>query len=120
MINNWTVEARIYGDVEMRFTPSGKPVTQFRASVYHGKNEDGSYKPSTWINVVCWDKFAEIVNERGFESGDNVLVGGSVKMREWEKDGIKKSSLEVTCTNLLKIEWGTARVPKIADDELPW
>ncbi len=62
-------------DPEMRYTPNGKPVTNFSVAVsrkYNGK--DGKTVEKTkWFRVTAWDKLAELCNQY-LRKGRLVLV----------------------------------------------
>ena len=76
-------------DPEMRFTPSGIPVTEFSVAVNIGY---GDNKKTQWWSVTAWNKRAETCNEY-VKKGMRVLVEGRAEMQEWEKDGQHKSKL---------------------------
>lgn len=57
-----------------------------------GKNKDGSWKPSTWWNVVAFNDVAsQLAN---VSKGDKLIMVGRTETQEWTgKDGEKKSGL---------------------------
>lgn len=72
-------------DPEMRYTPSGKPVTSF--SVVTNRSwvtADGERRDETeWFNVVSWGNLAEICNQY-LRKGSKVYVEGHLQTRSWE------------------------------------
>lgn len=100
LINNVVISGRLGADTETRDV-SGKLVTNFRMAVYQGKD-----KPSTWIQVTCWEKTAEFC--RGITKGCEVIVEGALSTREYTtKDGVAKTSVEIRANRvhqLAKIE----------------
>jgi single-strand DNA-binding protein len=72
-MNQVIITGNLGRDPEMRYTPTGKAVTQFSVAVA-GYNKDS---PPTWFNVTCWDKQAEIAAEY-LRKGSKVLVTGSI------------------------------------------
>jgi len=59
-------------DPEMKYTPDGKPVTNFSVAV----NDDfGENKRTMWVRVGVWGKQAESCNEY-LKKGSKVLVEG--------------------------------------------
>ncbi len=77
-------------DPEMRHTQSGKAVCTIRIAVSNGKDRDPE-----WIDVVCWDKTAELVSQWK-KKGDQVAVEGRIQSREWDdKDGNKRRTTEI-------------------------
>ena len=74
-------------DPEMRYTPSGKPVTSFSlASSRSWTTPNGERREETeWFNVVAWGGLAEICNQKLFKS-QQVYVEGRLQTRSWEDD----------------------------------
>ena len=67
-------------DPEMRYTPSGKAVTEFSvASNDQYTNSDGeTVKVTTWFRCEAWGRQAEICNQY-LHKGSKVLVEGRLK-----------------------------------------
>ena len=64
-------------DPEMRFTPSGQPVTTLSVATnrrYNGSNGQ-PVKETTWFRITVWGKQAEACNEF-LHKGSKVLVEG--------------------------------------------
>lgn len=81
-------------DPDLRQTPSGVPVTNFRIAVSRRFRKDGE-QDADFISIVCWRSTAEFVTKY-FEKGRSILVCGQLQQRSWEdKDGNKRSTLEV-------------------------
>lgn len=98
------------GEPELRFTPSGLALFKFGLALYGGKNDDGTYKDSHWVNVVVWDEMAQNAAE-SIEKGDRVFVTGRIQQRRWETDdGDKRSMLQVTADEIgLSCRWTTVQ-----------
>ncbi|HUQ78162.1 MAG TPA: single-stranded DNA-binding protein [Patescibacteria group bacterium] len=94
-------------DPEMRYTPSGRPVTQFNVAVNQStKNQQtGEWVEATdWFRVSVWGDRAERAAET-FRKGNKVFVEGRFKTREFEgRDGQKRTSLELTADSLVNLE----------------
>jgi single-strand DNA-binding protein len=94
-------------DPEMRYTPSGRPVTQFNVAVNQStKNQQtGEWNEETdWFRVSVWGDRAERAAET-FRKGNKVFVEGRFKTREFEgRDGQKRTSLEITADSLVNLE----------------
>ncbi len=93
-------------DPEMRFTPSGNPVTSFRLAtsrVY--TTSDGERKQETeWFTIVAWKKLAENCNQF-LTKGQRVYVEGNLRTRNWEgRDGQKRTSVEVIANRVLFLD----------------
>ena len=88
---------------EMRFTPTGKPVTNFTlATNSKWTTNDGERREQTdWFGIVTWGRLAETCNQY-LVKGKLVYVEGRVSLRTWEKpDGSKGTSLEVVANRVL-------------------
>ena len=96
-LNKVLLIGRLGHDPEMRYTPSGKPLTKFRmASDRSWTTSDGEKKSETeWFNVVAWGKLAEICNQY-LKKGKQVYIEGRLHTRRWQDDkGINHSSVEI-------------------------
>ena len=88
---------------EMRFTPSGQPVTTLSVATnrrYSGANGQ-AVKETTWFRVTSWGKQAETCNQF-LHKGSKVLVEGRLTPdpetggpRVWETNGRHGASYEV-------------------------
>src|SRR6187402_1285432 len=94
-------------DPEMRYTPSGRPVTEFSVAVNQStKNQQtGEWVEATdWFRVTVWGDRAERTAEE-FRKGNRVFVEGRFRTREYDaKDGTKRTSLEITADNVIALE----------------
>lgn len=83
-------------DPELRYIPSGQAVTTFSMAMNRVYNDDSGNKKETvtFIRVVAWGKLAEICNEY-LKKGSSALIQGRLDSRQWEKDGVKRTSVEV-------------------------
>lgn len=88
-------------DPEMRYIPSGTPVTSFRIAVNRRyKQGDESKDDVTYIDIVVFGKQAESCSQY-LNKGDSVLVEGRLQERRWEgEDGQKKSKYEIVAQNI--------------------
>lgn len=94
-------------DPEMRYTPNGRPVTEFSVAVGHSK-PDGSGgwidEGTDWFRVTVWGDRAERTAEQ-FRKGNKVFVEGRFRTREFEgRDGQKRTSLEITADNVISLD----------------
>jgi single-strand DNA-binding protein len=91
----------------MRYTPSGRPVTQFNVAVNQStKNQQtGEWVEATdWFRISVWGDRAERAAEN-LRKGNRVFVEGRFKTREFEgRDGQKRTSLEITADSLVNLE----------------
>ena len=83
-------------DPELKQTPNGVPVTNFRIAVQRRfqKTSEGQ-SDADFINIVCWRQSAEFV-KRFFNKGRSILVCGQLQSRTWtDNNGQKRYTLEV-------------------------
>ena len=95
-------------DPEMRYTPNGRPVTEFSVAVTHSSRDQAtgewSDEATDWFRVTVWGDRAERAAEQ-FRKGNRVFVEGRFRTREFErKDGTKGVSLEITADNVIAFE----------------
>ena len=97
-INKVIIVGNLGRDPEMRYTPSGSPVTNFSVAVSRNwKSAEGEQREETeWFNVVCWNKLAEIANQY-LQKGRQVYIEGRLRTRSWDdqQSGEKRYRTEV-------------------------
>lgn len=107
-------------DPELRYLPSGQPVTTFTIAVNRTyTSSTGEKKEDTsFIRVVVWARRAEVCNEY-LRKGSPVFVEGRLQSRTWEaQDGTKHSSIEVVANNVQFLGRG-GRPAQEAEVQLP-
>jgi single-strand DNA-binding protein len=90
-------------DPEMRYTPSGNPVTSFpMATSRRYTDSSGERREETeWFRIVVFGKQAESCNQF-VTKGKQVYVEGRLRTRNWEgQDGQKRVSVEVMANRVL-------------------
>jgi single-strand DNA-binding protein len=114
-------------DPEMRYTPSGRPLTKFQMAVNRSwTSADGDKKSETeWFNIVAWGKLAEICNQY-LTKGRRVYIEGRLHTRTWQDDnGANHSSVEITANEMImldegSIEEGTSEQESPAKEDYPF
>ncbi len=92
-------------DPEIINLESGKTLAKFSIATNESyKNAQGEKVTDTqWHNIVAWGKTAQIV-EKFVTKGKEVAVEGKLTTRSWEdKDGMKRYTTEVVCSELLML-----------------
>ncbi len=92
-------------DPEMRYTPSGRPVTTFSVATsrtWH--SADGErHEDTEWFNVVAWGGLAEICNQH-LQKGMQVYVEGRLQTRRWEDaEGNKHFATELVAKEMIML-----------------
>ena len=102
-LNKVMVIGNIGRDPEMRYTPSGKPVTSFSlASSRTWTAPDGERREETeWFNVVAWGNLAEICNQI-LSKSQQVYIEGRLQTRNWEdENGQRHFRTEVVANEMI-------------------
>jgi single-strand DNA-binding protein len=92
-------------DPEMRYTPSGRPVTTFSVATSRSWNtSDGERRSDTeWFNVVAWGSLAEICKQY-LAKGQQVYIEGRLQTRRWEDDdGNKRTTVEIVSKEMIML-----------------
>jgi single-strand DNA-binding protein len=116
-LNKVMIIGHLGRDPEMRYTPSGRPVTTFTVATSRSWNTaDGERHTETeWFNVVAWGTLAEICKQY-LSKGQQVYVEGRLQTRHWEdKEGNKHSSTEIVANEMIML--GDRRDGSQASDE---
>lgn len=106
MINKVILVGRLGADPEVRYTPDGLMVTNFRlATGEQWKDKSGEKVQRTeWHRIVTFGKLAEICGDY-LAKGRLVYVEGRIQTRSWEdKDGIKRYTTEIVASNMQMLE----------------
>ena len=105
-LNKVMLIGNVAKDPELKFTPSGIPVTSFRlATTESWKEKDGTLQEHTdWHSIVAWRGLAEIITKL-VRKGSKIYVEGRLQSRSFEdKNGNKKYVVEVLADNMLILE----------------
>jgi single-strand DNA-binding protein len=89
-------------DPELRYTPSGTPVSDIGMAVNdRRKNANGEWvDETTFVDVTLWSRTAEVASEY-LSKGSPVFIEGRLKLDSWEtSDGQKRSKLRVVCERM--------------------
>lgn len=90
-LNKVMIIGHLGRDPEMRYTPSGRPVTSF--SVVTSRTwtsaEGERREEEEWFNVVAWGPLAEICKSH-LNKGQQVYIEGRLQTRGWEDEQGKK------------------------------
>ena len=96
-VNVVIVSGRLAADPEMRATPSGTSVCNFRIACNDSvKNAAGEYEDrANWFAVDAFSGLADVCGKY-LERGQAVTVSGRLRWRSWEaQDGQKRSAVSI-------------------------
>jgi single-strand DNA-binding protein len=125
-LNKVMIIGRLGRDPEMRYTPSGRPVTTFSVATNRSwTSSDGEkHTDSEWFNIVTWGNLAEICNQF-LAKGQQVYIEGRLQSRQWEdQEGNKHTSVEINANEMIML--GDRRKPdntiegEITEEEFPF
>jgi single-strand DNA-binding protein len=104
-LNKVMIIGRLGRDPEMRYTPSGRPVTTFSVATNRSwTSSDGEkHTDSEWFNIVAWGNLAEICNQF-LSKGHQVYIEGRLQSRQWEdQEGSKHTSVEIIANEMIML-----------------
>jgi single-strand DNA-binding protein len=119
-LNKVMVIGNMGRDPELRFTPSGKPVTSFSlASSRSWIAPDGERREETeWFNVVAWGNLAEICSQKLYKS-QQVYIEGRLQTRSWEdNNGQRHFRTEVVANEMIILGPRDRRNNSYSDDSM--
>lgn len=105
-LNKMMIIGNLGADPELRYTPSGKAVTDLRVAVNNNqRGPDGEWVEDTlWFRVSVWEQAAERLAEQ-LRKGNKVYAEGQLRVREFEgRDGEKRQSLELAFARVVNLE----------------
>jgi len=110
-----TIIGNTTGPAEMRFTPSGAAVANFTiASTPRTFDRNSNeWKDGTTLFLRCsaWRELAENVAETLDQKGMRVIASGRLTQREYEKDGQKRTVIELEVDEIgPSLKYATAKV----------
>ena len=134
-LNKIMVIGNVGTDPEMRYTPSGSPVTSFRLATSRSyTGQDNERKQETeWFTVVAWNQLAEQVNQY-LSKGRRAYVEGRLHSHSFQgSDGQTRFRNEIVANRVLFLDRpggeqqydesaGTAELESVAAgaDDLPF
>ena len=113
--NTVTLIGNLTDDPELRSTPNGAALANFRLAVTPRVKDGDSWRDgeTSFFRVNCWRQQAENVAE-SLGKGARAVVIGRLRMRSWETDaGEKRSVVEVEADEVApSLRFATAKVER--------
>jgi single-strand DNA-binding protein len=96
-LNNCNFIGRLAADPEVKYLPSGDPVTNFRLAVgWKAKDKEGV----EWVSIVSFGKLAEICGQY-LKKGSQCFISGKMRTRKWNaQDGSERYSTEIVADQM--------------------
>jgi single-strand DNA-binding protein len=92
-----TITGNLTDDPELKYTPNGAPVVNFRIAVTARVRDGETWRDgdTSFFRIYAWRQLAEHVAD-SLSKGDRAIVIGRLKSRSWETpEGDKRSVVEV-------------------------
>jgi len=102
-VNKVILVGNLGADPEVRFTPSGQAVANFRIATSESWTDKNGQKQdrTEWHRIVVWGKLAELCGEY-LGKGRQCFVEGRLQTREWtDKENRKNYTTEVVANNVV-------------------
>lgn len=102
-LNKVMIIGHVGRDPEMRYTPSGRPVTSFSVVTTRTwtSGEGERHEEEEWFNVVAWGNLAEICNQY-LSKGQQTYIEGRLQTRGWEDaEGKKHYRTELVASEMI-------------------
>lgn len=111
-----TVVGNLVNDPELRWTPSGSAVANFTiaSTPKQFDKASGEFKDGETLFLRCsiWREAAENVAE-SLQKGMRVVAQGRLKSRSYEKDGEKRTVIELEVEEIgPSLRWASAKVTR--------
>jgi single-strand DNA-binding protein len=111
-----TIIGNLTADPELRFTPSGQAVANFTvastARFFDKAKNEWAEGDTTFIRCSVWREMAENVAE-SLAKGQRVVVTGTLKVRQYETDKGKGTSVECDVEEVgPSLKWASAKITR--------
>ncbi len=94
-VNRATLSGRLVADPELKYLPSGTPVTNLRLASNRTYTSNGERRDEAlFVDVEVYGKLAEAVAQHKAK-GAFLIVDGRLRQNTWERDGQRHSRLLV-------------------------
>jgi len=100
----------------VRYTKSGRPVTNFSIANHRGKGEE---QTTTWRRVVCFGRLAEVA-AKGIQKGYYLTAEGRLQTRKWvDKEGEEHTEKELLADSITIHNDRAPKTDEKAPEEAP-
>jgi len=127
-LNKVILIGNLTSDPELRSTPSGQPVCNFRMAtnrIWTDKNSNQKQQETEYHTVVAWGRLAEIASQF-LTKGSLTMIEGRLKTRSWQdSSGNKRYRTEIVAQTMQlgpkssKSQNESVEQPKETKEEIP-
>jgi single-strand DNA-binding protein len=111
-----TITGNLTADPELKFTPNGAAVANFRIAVTARVRDGEGWKDgeTSYFRVNAWRQLAQHVTD-SLGKGDRVVVIGRLKSRSWETpEGEQRSVVEIDADEVApSLRWAVAKPERV-------
>jgi single-strand DNA-binding protein len=113
-----TITGNLTDDPELKFTPTGAPVANFRIAVTARVRDGETWRDgdTSFFRINVWRQLAEHVAD-SLSKGDRAVVIGRLKSRSWETpEGERRSVVEVEADEVApSLRWAIAKPERVTN-----
>lgn len=100
MLNVVAIMGRLVADPELRTTPSGVNVCQFRIACDRNFARQGEQRQADFVDIVAWRAQADFVCKY-FSKGSLIAINGRIQTRNYQdKNGNNRTAFAVVAENI--------------------
>lgn len=135
-MNSVNISGNVTRDAELRQTKGGSAVLSFTVAVNDRKKNPatGQWEDvPNFIDCIVFGNYASALQPH-ITKGAKVAISGKLRYSSWERDGHKRSKLEVVADEVVTLSGGSKRVqyekpqiiakpqgqPEVYDEDIPF
>ena len=102
MINKVILLGNVGQDPEVRTLETGVKVARLRLATTErifNRQTNETTEHTEWHTITLWRNFAEVV-DKYVRKGSQLYIEGSLRTREWERDGVKHYATEIVANEM--------------------
>lgn len=100
MLNVVAIMGRLVADPELRTTPAGVNVCQFRIACNRNFARQGEQRQADFVDIVAWRAQADFVCKY-FSKGSLIAINGRIQTRNYQdKNGNNRTAFAVVAENI--------------------
>ena len=106
-VNHVVLVGRLTRDAELKYTPSGYPISTFSLAINRRKKSGDTWvDEANFFDVDLFGKSAESLKTY-LVKGKQIAVDGELRQDRWEKDGQKHSRVIISANNVQLLGGGS-------------
>ena len=84
-MNKIILVGNVCNEIEIRYTSNNTPVASFTIAVNRNHTKEDGTKDTDFINIVAWNKKAELIHQY-LKKGDRVGIVGRLQVRKYQNE----------------------------------